>query len=85
MDSYIPHGTRWISNPKPWFNQECNRAVRAKNQAYRIWFELPTIANREAFVHARNTCNRTIDLVKESHDTRICYKLVNAPPGSKTF
>ncbi|KAG5882153.1 hypothetical protein JTB14_006736 [Gonioctena quinquepunctata] len=26
-----------------------------------------------------------IDLVKESHDTRICNKLFNAPPGSKIF
>ncbi|KAG5870913.1 hypothetical protein JTB14_023868 [Gonioctena quinquepunctata] len=84
MDSYIPHGTRHISNPKSWFNQECNRAVRAKNIAYRLWCELPTIAHREAFVHARNTCSRTIELAKESHDTRICNKLANTPPGSKT-
>ena len=57
MEGYIPFSFSRSSHSQPWFNDTCAVAVRAKDNAYRVWKRNSSIHTHSNYKAARNSAH----------------------------
>ena len=86
MTLFIPHSQpAGKKNSPKWFTKKCEKAVRAKNQAYSNWKANTCPVSFQIFKSARNACKDAIRTAKAQFLNRIAEKLIECPNGSKSF
>jgi hypothetical protein len=72
-------------SPNPWWNQQCEAAVRRKRKAFTKYKRNPTIANATEVKISRLECKRTIALAKKEHWTKFLSEKVTDYKDTKLY
>ena len=84
MEAFIPHTFSPTKKNQPWFNSDCNLAIRRRERAFRDYRSDSNPFNHALYISARNQAKATLRRTKNNYIRRKCDNLANSN-SSRSF